>query len=61
MTDPAVLRAKIEIASDQALIKKLTSEELLSGLPRSRETRARIASLQRLIAANKALLGRLDG
>ena len=59
MTDPAVVRAKLEIASDQALIKKLTSDELMCGLPRSSETRARIASLQRLIAANKALLERL--
>jgi hypothetical protein len=61
MTDPVIARARIEIASDRALIKKLKAEELLSGLPRSAETQARMAALDRLIAANRALLVRLNG
>ena len=61
MIDPAIARANIEIASDQALIKKLTSEVSQSGCPMSSQTRGRIASLQRLIAANRALLERLKG
>jgi len=59
MADPAISRAKIEIASDEALIKRLMSEELQSGLPRSAKARARFAALDRLIAANRALLERL--
>lgn len=60
MTDPAIARAKLEIAGDQALIRSLTSDELPGGPPRSAETRKRIASLDRLIAANKAMLDRLS-
>jgi len=59
MIDPALARARIEIACDRALIKKLTTDEAEGGPSPNAKTRARVASLQRLIAANKALLQRL--
>jgi len=60
MIDPAIARARLEIASDQALIKKLSSDEVKGGLPLGSQTRSRIAALKRLIAANRALLERLN-
>lgn len=59
--DPAIARARIEIASDRALLKKLAATELAEGLPRSAETQARINSLLRLIAANEKRLVRMGG
>ena len=61
MIDPIIARAKIEIASDQALIRKLTSDDAKPGVLADPKTKARIASLKRLIAANRALLERLKG
>lgn len=60
MIDPAVARARLEIAGDLALIKKLISDASEVNLPPGLKSQARIASLKRLIAANKALLVRLE-
>ena len=59
MVDPAIARARLEIASDQALIRELASDEVIGGPPLSSQTRARITALKRLIAANRTLLERL--
>ena len=60
MVDPAIARARLEIASDQALIRKLASDEVIGGPTLSSQTRDRITALKRLIAANRTLLERLN-
>lgn len=58
MIDPTIARARIEIASDRALLRKLAASDSPGDFPRSPEVRTRIASLLRLIAANEKFLAR---
>ena len=58
--DPTITRARIEIAADRALLKKLTALEATNCRSQSKEAQARIASLLRLIAANEKLIDRIN-
>lgn len=58
--DPTIARARIEIAGDRALLKELTDLGELNRRLQSKETKARIASLLRLITANEKLIDRIN-
>jgi hypothetical protein len=58
--DPRIARARIEISSDQALVRQLTEADGHDGVPPSKVVQARVNALHRLITANERLIEQLS-